>query len=40
MLKRAARAGAVEFRVINLRDFTHDRHRTTDDRPTAAAPAC
>lgn len=33
MLKRAARSGAVAFRVINLRDFAEDVHRTTDDRP-------
>ena len=30
---RAAAAGAVEYRVIDLRDFTHDRHRTVDDAP-------
>ncbi len=33
MMKRAARAGLVEFRAINLRDFTTDKHNTTDDRP-------
>ncbi|MFH0954194.1 MAG: tRNA (guanosine(37)-N1)-methyltransferase TrmD [Verrucomicrobiota bacterium] len=38
MLKRAAQAGAVEFRVINLRDFTSDVHRTTDDRPYGGGP--
>ncbi|MBM4155000.1 MAG: tRNA (guanosine(37)-N1)-methyltransferase TrmD [Lentisphaerae bacterium] len=38
MLKRAARAGHVEFRTIHLRDFTHDRHRTTDDRPYGGGP--
>ncbi len=38
MLKRAAKAGFVEFRVINLRDFTTDRHRTTDDRPYGGGP--
>lgn len=38
MLKRAARSGAVEFRVVNLRDFTHDAHRTTDDRPYGGGP--
>jgi tRNA (guanine37-N1)-methyltransferase len=38
MLKRAAQAGFVEFRVINLRDFTSDRHRTTDDRPYGGGP--
>jgi hypothetical protein len=30
---RARDAGAVEYRVIDLRDFTHDRHRTVDDAP-------
>ena len=30
---RAARAGLVEYRVVDLRDFTHDRHRTADDVP-------
>jgi tRNA (guanine37-N1)-methyltransferase len=30
---RAARAGLVEYRVVDLRDYTHDRHRTVDDAP-------
>jgi len=30
---RAKEAGAVEYRVVDLRDFTHDRHRTVDDYP-------
>lgn len=30
---RAAAAGLVEYDFVNLRDFTHDRHRTTDDYP-------
>ena len=30
---RAREAGAVEYRVVDLRDFTHDRHRTVDDYP-------
>ena len=30
---RAARAGLVDYRVVNLRDFTHDKHRTVDDLP-------
>ncbi len=30
---RAARAGLVEYRVTDLRDYTHDRHRTVDDEP-------
>lgn len=30
---RAREAGGVEYRVVDLRDFTHDRHRTVDDYP-------
>ena len=38
MLKRAVNLGLVEFRTVNLRDFTHDVHRTTDDRPFGGGP--
>ena len=30
---RAAAAGLVKFRLVQLRDFTHDRHSTVDDYP-------
>jgi len=30
---RAAASGAVTYNVLDLRDFTHDRHRTVDDYP-------
>jgi tRNA (guanine37-N1)-methyltransferase len=30
---RAAGAGIVSYRVVDLREFTHDRHRTADDVP-------
>jgi tRNA (guanine37-N1)-methyltransferase len=30
---RARAAGLVEFRIVDLRDYTHDRHRTVDDEP-------
>lgn len=30
---RALAAGSVEYRVVDLRDYTHDRHRTVDDYP-------
>jgi tRNA (guanine37-N1)-methyltransferase len=30
---RAAAKGLVQYRVVDLRDFTHDRHRTVDDYP-------
>jgi tRNA (guanine37-N1)-methyltransferase len=33
ILRRAQRAGLVEIRVVNLRDFAQDRHRSVDDRP-------
>ena len=33
MLKRAVEKHAVRFRTVDLRLFTHDVHRTTDDRP-------
>ncbi len=30
---RAAAAGLVRYRVVPLRDYTHDRHQTVDDYP-------
>ena len=33
VVSRASEAGRLEIRVHNLRDWTHDRHRTVDDRP-------
>jgi tRNA (guanine37-N1)-methyltransferase len=30
---RAAAAGLVTYNVVDLRDHTHDRHRTVDDTP-------
>ena len=38
ILKRAAEKKAVAYRVINLRDFTEDRHQTVDDRPYGGGP--
>ncbi len=38
ILGRAANAGLVETRVVDLRDFTHDRHRTVDDAPYGGGP--
>ncbi len=35
---RAAAAGAVEYKVVDLRDHTHDRHRTVDDYPYGGGP--
>jgi tRNA (guanine37-N1)-methyltransferase len=33
ILKRARNTGLVEIATHDLRGFTHDRHRTVDDRP-------
>jgi tRNA (guanine37-N1)-methyltransferase len=30
---RAAAAGLVQYRVVDLRDYTHDKHKTVDDYP-------
>jgi tRNA (guanine37-N1)-methyltransferase len=30
---RAAAAGSVAYNLVDLRDFTHDKHRTVDDYP-------
>ena len=30
---RAERAGLAEYNTVDLRDYTHDRHRTVDDEP-------
>ncbi|HEY5652907.1 MAG TPA: tRNA (guanosine(37)-N1)-methyltransferase TrmD [Pontiella sp.] len=38
IMKRASEAGLVEFRIINPRDFTVDKHNTTDDRPFGGGP--
>ncbi|WP_417133555.1 tRNA (guanosine(37)-N1)-methyltransferase TrmD [Rubneribacter badeniensis] len=33
MMRIAQEKGIIEFRAHDLRDWTHDRHRTTDDDP-------
>ncbi len=33
ILKRAQESGRVTIRAVDLRRYTHDRHRTTDERP-------
>lgn len=33
ILKRAQEKGLVSIRIVNLRDFSRDRHRTVDDAP-------
>jgi len=38
IIQRARQAGRLGLRVYNLRDYTHDRHRTVDDRPYGGGP--
>ena len=38
ILKRAAEKKAVAYHVVNLRDYTSDRHQTVDDRPYGGGP--
>ena len=33
ILGRARKAGLFDFKAYNLRDWTHNRHRTVDDEP-------
>jgi tRNA (guanine37-N1)-methyltransferase len=33
IVQRARDAGLLDLRVHNLRDWTHDRHKTVDDKP-------
>lgn len=33
IIRRAVQSGLVDIRIINLRDFTKDKHRSVDDRP-------
>jgi tRNA (guanine37-N1)-methyltransferase len=35
---QAAAAGSVAYRVVDLRDYTNDRHRTVDDYPYGGGP--
>ena len=30
---RAAAKGLVEYRLVDLRSYTHDRHQSVDDAP-------
>ncbi len=33
VVQKACEAGRISIRIHDLRDWTHDRHRTVDDRP-------
>ncbi len=38
IVQRARTSGLLDLRLINLRDYTHDRHKTVDDRPFGGGP--
>ncbi len=38
IIARARRAGLLQLGIHNLRDYTHDRHKTVDDRPFGGGP--
>lgn len=38
IVMRARRTGLLDLKIHNLRDFTHDRHKTVDDRPFGGGP--
>jgi tRNA (guanine37-N1)-methyltransferase len=38
MIKRAREKGLIEVELINIRDYTLDKHKKTDDRPYGGGP--
>ena len=38
IIKRAGESGRLQLGIHDLRDYTHDRHRTVDDRPFGGGP--
>mgnify|MGYP000023469633 CR=1 FL=1 len=38
IIKRACESGRLQLGIHDLRDYTHDRHRTVDDRPFGGGP--
>jgi tRNA (guanine37-N1)-methyltransferase len=38
IVQRARESGLLDLRIHNLRDYTHDRHRTVDDKPFGGGP--
>ena len=38
IIKRAIQGEYVHFNLLNLRDYTKDKHKTTDDRPFGGGP--
>jgi len=38
IIQRARKKGLLDLKIHNLRDWTHDRHRTVDDKPFGGGP--
>ena len=38
IVKRARESGLLDLKIHNLRDYSHDRHKTVDDRPFGGGP--
>src|SRR3989442_2879016 len=38
IVQRARNAGLLDLAIHNLRDWTHDRHKTVDDKPFGGGP--
>jgi tRNA (guanine37-N1)-methyltransferase len=38
IIKRARDTGRLDLKIHQLRDYTHDRHKTVDDRPFGGGP--
>lgn len=38
IIRRARDAGKLDLTIHDLRDYTHDRHRTVDDKPFGGGP--
>ena len=38
IIKKAREKGLIEIRIVNIRDYTTDKHRTADDRPFGGGP--
>jgi len=38
IIMRARKAGLLDLKIHQLRDWTHDRHKTVDDRPFGGGP--
>ena len=38
IISRAQKKKLIKIKIRNIRDFTHDKHKTVDDRPYGGGP--